>query len=555
MKPNFEIVTSLQHEVKRLRAQVEAYRSGEKFLEMNERLRLLASEKNKTIARLGRELSAANSALVTMREKWFQAAEDIEKGHKNELAKKDRLIKELEKKALKAEQSLDGARDKLRGKTRELYDALTALEDEQGRNKKLKAQLNRDYENSSAPSSMKPNRKKIANSREKTGRKPGGQPGHKGHTRKKHAAANRIAIPVPEEFLDTAKYRPTGKIISKQKVGISISLAVTEYVTPEYRSLSSGRRVHAAFPGGMANEVCYDGSIKAFAYLLNNRACVSIDKVREFLSEITNGELNVSKGMVSGLGREFSRKTERERREIFSGLLRAPVMNADFSVVRLNGKNTSVAICANPAGAMYFARGRKGHEGVRGTPVEDYQGVLVHDHDKTFYSYGARHQECMAHVLRYLKDSMENEPGLKWNKQMRELIREMIHYRNSIPTGAGTDPGKVEKLVAEYREILGTAKDEYEYEPPSRYYREGYNLFRRLDKYRESHLLFLHDTGVPATNNLSERLLRVLKRKAKQVMAFRSENSVEYLCNGMGVIASLRAQDENLYRSVSNIFN
>ena len=59
------------------------------------------------------------------------------------------------------------------------------LEDEKAKNQKLLAQLHRDYENSSKPSSMTPNHKKISNNREKTDRKPGGQPGHPGHCRKK----------------------------------------------------------------------------------------------------------------------------------------------------------------------------------------------------------------------------------------------------------------------------------------------------------------------------------------------------------------------------------
>ena len=50
---------------------------------------------------------------------------------------------------------------------------------------KLKAQMNRDHENSSIPSSQKPFHKKIKNSREKTARKPGGQSGHSGHKRPK----------------------------------------------------------------------------------------------------------------------------------------------------------------------------------------------------------------------------------------------------------------------------------------------------------------------------------------------------------------------------------
>ncbi|MFR7846390.1 MAG: hypothetical protein ACLU8S_01165 [Coprococcus phoceensis] len=48
--------------------------------------------------------------------------------------------------------------------------------------------------------------------------------------------------------------------------------------------------------------------------------------------------------------------------------------------------------------------------------------MLVHDHDLTFYHYGANHQECLAHVLRYLKDSIDNEPERTWNKESKRKI-------------------------------------------------------------------------------------------------------------------------------------
>ena len=53
----------------------------------------------------------------------------------------------------------------------EIYDLKTKLEEEQGKKQQLLAQINRNYENSSIPSSKKENRKKIANSREKTDKK------------------------------------------------------------------------------------------------------------------------------------------------------------------------------------------------------------------------------------------------------------------------------------------------------------------------------------------------------------------------------------------------
>jgi hypothetical protein len=436
----------------------------------------------------------------------------------------------------------------------------TELEEEKGKNLKLKAQINRDYENSSKPSSLKPNHKKITNNRVKTGRKPGGQPGHRGHGRKRHNPTNTIHIPAPEKYANSPEYSPTGRAIAKQMLNLRVELIVDEYSTPEFRNVLTGQRVHAEFPKGLVDDVNYGGSIKAFAFLLNNYCNVSVEKVSDFISEVTGGELKVSAGMINGLSKEFSLNTEAEQRKAFAEILLSPVIHADFTTARVNGRNVNVMVCANTSLALYFAREHKGHEGIKGTPIESYQNILVHDHDKTFYKYGDAHQECLEHILRYLKDSMDNEPGLKWNQRMRELIREMIHFKNSLDPGDERDPdridpGKVNEFEASYDEIITLAKDEYDYVPPSKYYVQGFNLYMRLLEYRDCHLLFLHDRRVPPTNNLSERLLRIFKRKQHQVMAFRSWGGLDNLCGSLGLIASLRAQDNNLFQSAASVFD
>jgi hypothetical protein len=555
MNNNFEYITNLQYKVKSLISQVKAFESGEKYATMYSEFKKQLSAKDLEVSRLKHDLADAHSQIVTARRNWMQVLEDMEIEHEKELKKKDSKIKKLEERVFEVEGMLDSLRDKLKEKNIELYRVMTELEEEKGKNQELRAQINRDYENSSIPSSMQLNPKKIPNNREKTDKKPGGQPGHKGHKREKHIPTNQIHIPAPEKYANNSDYKPTGKIITKQLINLIVSVTVDEYNTPEFRNIRTGQRVHADFPSGLVNEVTYGGSVKAFAFLLNTRCYVSIDKVREFLSELTQGELQISKGMINGLCKEFSKKTQAEQKEAFSSLLLSPVLNTDFTAARLNGKNIQVAVCANPSTTMYFARDKKGHEGVKGTPVENYQGILVHDHDKTFYNYGNEHQECLSHVLRYLKDSIDNEPNLKWNKQMRELIQEMIHYRNNLEYGIEINPEKIAKYENRYLHILDIAKEEYEYEPPSNYYKEGYNLSLRLLKYKESHLLFLHNTRVPTNNNLAERLLRMFKRKQKQVMTFRSKDSIHYLCNSMGMISLARAKDENLYTSISSIFD
>ena len=34
------------------------------------------------------------------------------------------------------------------------------------------------------------------------------------------------------------------------------------------------------------------------------------------------------------------------------------------------------------------------HEVVKDTVTENCNGIIVHDHDVTFYNYGTNHQEC-----------------------------------------------------------------------------------------------------------------------------------------------------------------
>ena len=500
----YEFITTLQYRVKSLQAQLEAFRSGNKYLQMEAEYKSLLRTEESRIHKLEADLSRAHAQTIDVRNKWWETIEDIYKEHQKELAAKDTLIRELEKRALNAERQRDELLDKKRDLLHELYEVKTELEDEKEKNQHLKAQLNRDYENSSKPSSQSVNHKKITNNREKTGRKPGGQPGHKGHGRKKQELTQPVIyLPAPKEVLDDPGFKRTGKVIKKQVVGIHICMDVREYWADEYYNSQTGERMHAEFPDGINDDVNYDGTVKAFLYLLNNGNNVSIDNTKDFLSTITQGRLKISKGMVSNLNRQFSKATEDQRKKWFVDLQRNPVLHMDFTNARCDGKNMEVAIVASPDGlTQYYGREQKGHNGIKGTPIENYQGIIVHDHDCTFYNYGSDHQECSTHMLRYLKDAMENEPDRKWAGKMRTLLQEIIHYRNSVGDD-DLEAEKVENFEKRYCEIIEEARNEYMDVPPGKYYKDGYNLYKRMDKYMHNHLLFLHDKRVPHNNNLS----------------------------------------------------
>ena len=206
-------------------------------------------------------------------------------------------------------------------------------------------------------------------------------------------------------------FRPTGKVITKQLISAQLTVTVTEYSTPEYLDLLTGHTIHADFPAGVVDDVNYDASVKALAYLLNNECNVSINKTRSFLREISGGKLDLSAGMICNLARQFSQKTTAERQEIFEKHLNAPILHADFSFARKMGKQTAVIITATNDSVLYQAREKKGHEGVAGSPLEKFNNILVSDHEAALICHGSRRQECMSHIRRHDQSSIELEPA------------------------------------------------------------------------------------------------------------------------------------------------
>ena len=137
---------------------------------------------------------------------------------------------------------------------------------------------------------------------------------------------------------------------------------------------------------------------------------------------------------------------------------------------------------------------------------------------------------------------------------MRDLLRDMMNYRNSLDPKQDLDPVKVVGYEERFGQILDIADQEYDYEPPTKYYKDGFNLKERLLEFRKAHLLFLHDKNIPTDNNLAERLLRVFKRKQRQVMSFRSFSTLDYLCQSLTMLAQLSSRKVNVYKSVADIF-
>jgi hypothetical protein len=559
MKISYEIHTALQYRCQHAEKRVEELESGEAFQKSEKAKAILRKYYDRKVRKLSSTVSRLERQLVQNREMWLEVFLDVQDEYEKRLDSLRKEIGRLERELAAERNKGEELRKKLKQKTREVTEERERTNDEKEKNQKLTSQINQNFGNSSIPSSQDRFRGKVANNREKTGRPEGGQPGHEGHRRKKHVATEEpVYIPAPPEITGNPEYyRQSGpnSIVRKQVVGIRFQVYVKEYYADVYRNRRTGARYHAPFPPGAQLEVNYDDSIKALVFLLKNHLNVSEEKIGEFILEITDGEVSVSRGMINGINSEFSGKTEGERKDIFASLSSSPVMYTDMTGARMNGKLKNVVVCSNKKDVFYAFRDAKGDMGFKGTPVEYFLNVLVHDHDKTSYHYGGAHQECNAHHTRYLKGAEENEPELQWHGKMRQLLLEMNTCREK-KEGRMLSEEEIRDFSDRYDEILDLADKEYEDNPPSKYYRKGYNLSLELREYKDAVLLFLGHPDVDFTNNEAERTARKVKRHLAVSGTFRGKSNIggESYCEAMTVLQTDRNRGEPVWEKVRGYF-
>lgn len=558
----------LLFKIKILKDRVEAFESGAQYVRMQELHRIARAGDFREIKRLKEELAHERAEKIHVRELWYgtcadmqqeceKRLEDKDRECKRKLDEKDKLILKLQNDLQKERELRAAEHEKYLKQVQEAYEAKALYEDEKEKNQELLSRINKDYSNSSKSSSMSPNHETIHNSREKTGRRPGGQPGHVHHGRKHQEPTQTHEIPVPDIYLEDDNYQPTGRIIRKQMIKVHVTTQVIEYWTYELRDVVTGQRVHAEFPPGFIDDVNYDGTVKALAYIVNNDLYTSIDKTRVFLKEISGGKIDISTGFICNLARQFSECTQEEREKIFHELKEADVLHTDFTFGRTGGKQSAVIITSTDDGkVLYQGRAKKGDEGVKGSPVENYNGTLVSDHESALIKHGSRHQECLSHIKRYVQGEMENEPQNTWGQKMNDWIKDSVGYWHEVDDDLTEyDPAVADIYIGRFMDILKTAKDEYEYEPPSKYYRTGYNTYKRMEENPEEYVLFLRDPSVPPTNNVAERAGRKYKRKAHQVMSFRSQEGSNRFCDGLTITENIKAQGKDLFEEVTARFN
>ncbi len=525
--------------VHNLEAKIKSFENGKQYQKLQDQIRVLTNKN----ARKERIIEKQHKTIVMLRSKYADSrkkndkADEIIDEFKKLLDRIDELESELEKvKSEKGKAVKDGIEK----------DALI---------NSLHNQLNKDSTNSSNPSSLdKPHQKKKANqynSRVKSGLSVGGQKGHPHHSRANLKATASVTLPLSEEMKNNPNLVKTDEVVSKKLVDIIITYEVIEYFAEVYIDITTNKRVHAPFPKGVKDEINYGPAIQSFILWLSNYCNVSINKIQNLISELTDEEINPSTGYISKLQTNFVNKCKSDITLIENKLILSDFLHTDLTNGNLNGKQINVFNFTNKKEVLYTYSEYKNKDAMSETVLGKFNRALIHDHDTTFYSFGNKdsHQECIAHLLRYLQAAEEEYPNLTWHKNIRELFIDAIHKKKT-----NQEIG-YQETYDKYLSYIQLGYKEYEQIPKNKYETVGRALLKRLDKYSNENFLFLKNDLIDYTNNICERNLRKYKRKQKQAIVFRTSSSIESICAFLSIVETAKLNNKSGYRAIQAIMS
>ena len=478
---------------------------------------------------------------------------DLYKHLEETLAKCDALEREFKEYKQKTEQELFECRTRIA----ELEETIVQKDKEiallKADNERLKRILSNNSSNSSQPPSSDRKPTKSANTfngRTKTGRKPGGQPGHEGKTLTKEDV--EALIKSGNCLHKIVNYgNPVGDCIVRYILDVRLQTVVRElrfYADAEGKS---------TLPAELNSVVTYGNEAKALALALNYVGNVPLKRTCELISALSNDFITLSPGSLCQYAQALADASMNFICEIQTNLLNGEVLCTDSTVITVNCLQEHIRNFSTPDDVLYCSMKTKTIDEMKETAIlSKFAGIIVHDHETAAYHFGTGHAECNAHILRYLLKNDE-EAGNPWSRDLAELLKAMNSLKKDFAAEGNGVLGKelCDAFATEYDRILDEATEQNKTTKGDVAKTEEKSLINRLKKYKSNHLLFATHPKVPFTNNLSERDLRKCKNRQKVSGGFRKALGKTVYCTLLSVIETCRRRRKSFFDYCRQVFH
>ena len=427
--------------------------------------------------------------------------------------------------------------------------------------RELLARLNMNSSNSSKPpSSDGYSKPKPVSLREKSGKKPGGQRGHKGAGLKFPKNPDKIipCIPSACKGCDRRDSCPSRVRDKRSVLDVQIKTERHDYEQIERDCPKCGRILVGSFPNWVTADRQYGLGVRALALALTTDGAVSIERTHSLMQSLTG--LSISTGTIARLLKDFPDCIRDSVSRVREALLKQAVVNCDETGMRVGGELHWLHNVSTAEYTLQTMSKSRGFEGMKsGGFLSAFKGIVVNDCFASYWKFpSTRHGLCNAHLLRELKGIVENDTNQKWAKK---LIHLLLHMKKAVGRAieAGEEALSRSHIAYYRRRFLWLARWGADQNPlPER--KEGQRgklkrskaraLCDRLVVHMDEWLLFLRDFRVPFTNNQAERDLRPAKIKQKVSGCFRTIIGSEGFGDIRSFLSTAKKQGVTVFQAI-----
>jgi len=428
----------------------------------------------------------------------------------------------------------------------------------------LERRLGLNSSNSGKPPSSDGLKKaaRVVSLRERSGKKPGGQKGHKGETLRQSADPDEIVDHFPSSCsgcgaaLTPGMTRdPTARQV--HDLPAPRPLVVTEHRAHVCQCAGCGAQTRGSFPDGVNAPVQYGARIAAFAVYLLHQQLLPQKRLVSVLADLFG--VRIAAATLEGMSRACAARLKGFTETVRSLVADAPLKHMDETGFRIGGKTQWLHVACTILLTFYRTCAK------RGSLLAGVTGIVAHDHWKPYYTMkGVLHALCNAHHLRELKALVEIEKE-DWARQMQRMLRRACHAANlARERGIPLKPGLIACIERRYDAIVAQGLVFHEEQPPLARAmakrgsktrgraprRTGHNLLLRLLTRRGDTLRFLRDPSVPFSNNEAERDVRMMKLRMKISGGFRSKEGAADFATIRSFLSTGRKQGWNIIEAL-----
>jgi transposase len=285
----------------------------------------------------------------------------------------------------------------------------------QARIRELEARLDQNSSNSSRPPSSDPPQAPVRPKAAPSGRKRGGQPGHRGAYRAllPIAQVDEVVMVLPEacrhcgQRLPEPTGRRRGRVWRHQVVELlPLAVRVTEYQMVARRCPTCGKRTRADLPAGVPRRP-FGARLTAVVALLSGRYRLSRREVRQLLQDLWM--VRVSVGAVVRQEQAQSAALAPVVEEAQAAVQQAAVVNMDETGWRQEQQRAWLWTVVTAELTVFRIDRSRGGAVVDGLLGAEFGGVVGSDRWSAYNRFPAeRRALCWAHTIR-------TQSGYRWS--------------------------------------------------------------------------------------------------------------------------------------------